>query len=240
MPGETPTAASTDTAARTGGALYLVLLGPPGTGKGTQAKRVAGKLGVLHIATGDLFREAVREGTELGTRAKAFMDKGELVPDEITIGMLLERIAQRDAEQGVLFDGFPRNLAQALALEEALAQKEKRIAGAVLITASDDEIVRRLSGRWSCPQCGAIYHEQSQPPAQPGVCDRCGSALAQRDDDKAEVVRERLARQRPPADLLDHYRRTGTLREVDGERDLDAVTGDLLGAISQLREGAPA
>lgn len=233
-------AASTGTAIRTGGPLYLVLLGPPGTGKGTQAERVARQLGVLHIATGDLFREAVRQGTELGRRAKTYMDKGDLVPDELTISMLLERIDQPDAEQGVLFDGFPRNLPQALALEAALAKKSKPIDGAVLISASDDEIVRRLSGRWSCPNCGAIYHEQSQPPARPGICDRCGSTLTQRDDDKAAVVRERLARQRPPADLLDFFRDQGKLRDVDGQQVPDAVTRDLLDAIAQLRPGAAA
>jgi len=210
---------------------YLVLLGPPGTGKGTQAKRLAQQLGLLHVATGDLFREAVRAGTELGRLAKSHMDRGELVPDDVTIRMLLERIEQPDAQKGVVFDGYPRNIAQALALEEALAKQDRRIDGAVLIEAADDEIVRRLSGRWSCPNCGAIYHEESQPPAQPGICDRCGGRLAQRDDDRPEVVRARLVRQRPPADLIDHYRSQGRLQEVNGEQAVAGVTRDLLAAL---------
>lgn len=237
MPGGSTTA-EIKTSARTGGPLYLVLLGPPGTGKGTQAKRVAEQLGLLHIATGDLFREAVRQDAELGRLARTYMDKGELVPDDVTIKMLLERIEHPDAERGVIFDGFPRNLAQAVALQHALSEKGKRIAGAVLISASEDEIVRRLSGRWSCSKCGAIYHEQSQPPAKAGVCDRCGSALSQRDDDRAAVVRERLERQRPPAELLDHYRADGRLREVNGQQAPDAVTTDLLAAIAQFEPKA--
>jgi len=213
--------------------VYLVLLGPPGTGKGTQAKRIAQRLGLVHIATGDMFREAAQQGSELGLRAKSYTDRGELVPDELTIAMLVERIQQPDAQRGVIFDGYPRTLQQATALDEALAQQGDAVAAALHVSASDDEIVRRLSGRWLCSGCGEIYHEQHRPPQRPEVCDRCGSALIQRDDDKPEVVRKRLARQRPPEELLAHYRRQGELVEVNGEQEADAVTRDLLAAIEQ-------
>lgn len=213
--------------------MYLVLLGPPGTGKGTQAKRIAQRLGLLHVASGDLLREAVQQGAELGRKAKEYMDRGELVPDELTIAMIEERIAQPDAQEGVIFDGFPRNVQQAQALDQALARHGKAADTAVLITASDDEIVRRLGGRWLCANCGEIYQETSRPPSKAGVCDRCGGALSQRDDDKPEVIRQRLERQRPPEAMLAHYRDQGKLLEVDGEREMDVVTEDLLAAIER-------
>ncbi len=214
--------------------MYLILLGPPGTGKGTQAKRIAERVGLVHIATGDMFREHVQRGTELGKQAKAYMDRGELVPDEVTIAMLVDRIQQPDAQQGALFDGYPRTLQQAKALDAALARAGKAVDAALHITASDDEIVRRLSGRWLCSRCGEIYHERERPPKKPGVCDQCGGELRQRDDDRPEVVRERLQRQRPPEELLAHYRDAGKLIPVDGEREVEAVTRDLLAAIEGL------
>lgn len=213
--------------------MYLVLLGPPGTGKGTQAKEIVERLGLVHIASGDMFREAVQQGTELGRQAKTYMDRGELVPDKVTIAMLVERIQQPDARRGVVFDGYPRTLQQARALDEALAGQGAAMTLALHVTASDDEIVRRLSGRWLCGSCGEIYHEVHRPPKQPRVCDRCGSALTQRDDDKPEVVRARLERQRPPQELLAHYRDQGKLVEVNGEQEVEAVTQDLLAAIEQ-------
>jgi adenylate kinase len=213
--------------------VYLVLLGPPGTGKGTQAKRIAQRLGLLHVASGDLLREAVQQGAELGRKAKEYMDRGELVPDELTIAMIEERIAQPDAQEGVIFDGFPRNVQQAQALDQALARHGKAADAAVLITASDDEIVRRLGGRWLCANCGEIYQETSRPPSKAGVCDRCGGALSQRDDDKPEVIRQRLERQRPPEAMLAHYRDQGKLLAIDGEREMDAVTEDLLAVIAR-------
>ncbi len=210
-----------------------MLLGPPGTGKGTQAKRVAQRLGVLHVASGDLLREAVQAGTELGGKAKEYMDRGALVPDDLTIAMIEERIARPDAQKGVIFDGFPRTVEQARALDQALARQGKTVDGAVLITASDDEIVRRLSGRWLCGNCGEIFQEASRPPRQPGVCDNCGGELTQRADDTPEVIRERLERQRPPAKLLARYRDQRKLLEVNGEREMDVVTEDLLAAIEK-------
>ena len=215
--------------------MNLILLGPPGTGKGTQAKLIADQLGVVHVATGDLFREAVKEGTELGKRAKEYMDRGDLVPDEVTIDMLLERIEKPDAQSGVIFDGFPRTLQQAEALDRALQGTGKPASAALHITAPDDEIVRRLSGRWLCPSadCGAIYHEQTQPPKAAGVCDKCGSELHQRDDDKPEVVRARLEKQRPPAEMLDYYRAQGKLIDINGAQEPEAVTRDLMEAIQR-------
>lgn len=214
--------------------MYLILLGPPGTGKGTQAKLITDRLGLVHVATGDMFREHVQQGSELGKQAKAYMDRGELVPDEVTIAMLIERIQQPDAQQGVLFDGYPRTLQQARALDDALAEQGKAIDAALHITASDSEIVRRLTGRWLCSNCGEIYHERERQPKQPGACDTCGSKLLQRDDDKPDVVQERIQRQRPPPELLAHFKDAGKLIPVDGEQPVETVTQNLLGAIENL------
>ena len=217
--------------------MNLILLGPPGTGKGTQAKLIAGQFIALHIASGDLFREAAKQGTELGVQAKEYMDRGDLVPDEVTISMLLARMEEPDAQGGVIFDGFPRTLQQAQALDEALAAKGTGVDTALHITAPDDEIVRRLSGRWLCPGCGAIYHEQTQPPTKDKTCDKCGSELHQRDDDKPEVVRARLEKQRPPAEMLDYYRDQGKLVDIDGARAPEEVTKELLAAIERAAAG---
>ena len=215
--------------------MYLILLGPPGTGKGTQAKRIAERLGLLHIATGDMFREAVQQNSELGRLAKSYMDRGELVPDEVTIAMLVKRIDQPDAREGAIFDGYPRTIEQARALDEALRGRGNAVDIALHITASDDVIVRRLSGRWLCDGCGEIYHEQHRPPKQEGKCDNCGGQLKQREDDRPEVVRERLRRQRPSEELLGHYRDRDELVDIDGEGDIDAVTRDLLAAIEKIK-----
>ena len=215
--------------------MYLILLGPPGTGKGTQAKRIAERLGLLHIATGDMFREEVQQDSELGKLAKSYMDRGELVPDEVTIAMLEERIDQPDAREGAIFDGYPRTIEQARALDQALRRRDKAVDIALHVTASDDVIVRRLSGRWLCDGCGEIYHEQHRPPKQEGRCDGCGGQLKQREDDKPEVVRERLRRQRPSEELLAHYRDRDELVDIDGEGDIDAVTRDLLAAIEKIK-----
>jgi adenylate kinase len=218
--------------------VYVILLGPPGTGKGTQAKLIAERLGLAHVSTGDMFREAVAQGTELGLQAKAYMDRGELVPDEVTIGMLDERVRQADAQRGVVFDGYPRTLQQAKALDAALERQGKSAGIALHITASDDELVRRLGGRWLCPSCGEIFQERSRPPRQTGVCDNCGGKLSQREDDKPEVVRQRLEKQRPPAGMLDYYRTQGKLVDVDGQQDIDTVTRELLEAVSRTTAAA--
>lgn len=211
--------------------MFIVLLGPPGAGKGTQAKRIAASTGLLHISTGDMFRENVKAQTELGKLADSYMSKGELVPDEVTIKMLLERITRPDAAEGAMFDGFPRNVAQAAALDAALAARNAAIDHALLISVADDELIARLSGRWICRQCGALYHERNDPPAKAGICDKCGGELYQRDDDSPAVVAQRLEHQKPPLDLIAHYRDAGVLTEIDGQRPLDDVTTALLEAI---------
>ena len=211
--------------------MYIVLLGPPGAGKGTQAQRIASATGLVHISTGDMFRENVKNETELGKLANEYMSKGDLVPDEVTIKMLLERISRDDAKAGAMFDGFPRNVVQAKALDDALAAQGARVDRAPLISVADDELVARLGGRWICRNCGKLYHERNDPPKEACKCDQCGGELYQRDDDKADVVRNRLEKQKPPAELIEHYRAAGVLREIDGERSLDEVTAALLEAI---------
>ncbi|HET7738703.1 MAG TPA: adenylate kinase [Tepidiformaceae bacterium] len=211
--------------------MFVVLLGPPGAGKGTQAQRITETTRLLHISTGDMFRENVKGETELGLLAKTFMDRGDLVPDEVTIKMLLERIGRPDAAEGAMFDGFPRNVVQAQALDEALASRGAKIDHALLISVRDEELIGRLGGRWICRQCGTLYHERNDPPKTPGVCDKCGGELYQRDDDRPEVVQSRLEKQKPPAALIDHYRSAGVLHEIDGEQSLDAVTAALLEAL---------
>lgn len=213
--------------------MNLILLGPPGTGKGTQAKLIADRLGALHVATGDLFRNAVKQGSELGARAKEYMDRGELVPDDVTIDMLFDRLDQPDAQSGVIFDGFPRTLQQAVALDKALTGKGKAVDAALHITVPDDEIVRRLSGRWLCPNCGAIYQKQTQPPARAQLCDNCGNELQQREDDRPEVVRARLEYQRPPKEMLEYYQGQNKLVGINGAHPPDDVTKDLLAAIEK-------
>jgi adenylate kinase len=214
--------------------LYLILLGLPGAGKGTQAVTICEEAALVHITTGELFRENIRQQTELGCKAQPFVEKGLLVPDELTVGMLLDRIARPDATQGFALDGFPRNLDQAKALDGALAREDKAIDKAIYIKVPTEELVRRLSGRWNCRQCGAVYHEQSMPPKRQGVCDRCGDELYQREDDRPDVVRTRLdvnLKQTEP--LLEHYRRDGKLVEVDGGGEVNEVKGRVLEAMGR-------
>lgn len=204
--------------------MYIVFLGVPGAGKGTQADIVAQKLNLVHIATGDLFRQAMEKGTRLGKKAKSYMQKGELVPDEITIGMVLERISAPDCKDGVIFDGFPRNLRQAEALDKALAQQGKAIDEAVHIHVPEKELIQRLSGRWTCRQCQAMYHATNSPPKVWGKCDKCGGDLYQRPDDTIETIKKRLQVYfAETAPLIDYYARAGKLIDVDGEGGVDEV-----------------
>lgn len=213
----------------------IILLGPPGAGKGTQAERITREFGVTHLATGDMFREEAAQGTELGREAKGYMDRGELVPDSVTIGMLLGRLFAPGLERGVMLDGFPRTLEQARALDAAVEERGGRIDRVLYIHVSDEEVLARLSGRWLCRSCGAVYHEKNSPPKNAGRCDKCKGELYQRDDDSLETAKRRLERQKPPAELLAHYRAQGKLTEIDGERAVEVVGDDLVEA---LRAGA--
>ena len=211
----------------------VVLLGAPGAGKGTQAQILSERLGLAHVATGDLFRAAVRDETPLGVTAKGYMDRGELVPDAVTIEMLLERLAKPDAEAGILLDGFPRNTAQAEVLDKALVDKGGRVDVAPYIEVPEADLVARLGGRWICRAGGHPYHELSKPPKKPGVCDVDGSELYQRDDDKPETVQARLRQQLGALDtVVDYYRGHGVLKVVDGRRNIDLVSADLLSVIA--------
>ncbi len=205
----------------------IVLLGPPGAGKGTQAALIAEGGAGAHIASGDLFRKHLGEGTELGALAKTYMDKGELVPDDVTIRMVLERMEEPDARDGYVLDGFPRTLEQAKALDEALG-RERGITAALLIEVETEELVRRLAGRWTCRKCQAPYHEASSPPCGAASWDTCVGELYQRDDDKPEVVRARLETyERQTAPLVGYYETQGKLARVNGQQSVEQVTSDL-------------
>jgi len=213
----------------------VILFGPPGAGKGTQAAILAEKTGLVHITTGELFREAIRKETELGRQAKPYYDRGDLVPDALTIGMLLERLAEEDAVHGCLLDGFPRTLEQATALDDALIGQGQAIDKVLCIQVPEDELLGRLAGRWTCRGCGDVYHRQSRWPKVEGRCDRCGGELYQRDDDQPEAVRRRLeVYSRQTAPLIDYYRGQGKLVEVDGYRSVDEVSGELQAALKEL------
>ena len=215
----------------------VVLLGAPGAGKGTQAELLAERLGIPHVSTGDLFRTAVRDGSPIGLEARRYMERGQLVPDDITIQMLLDRLNDPDAADGVLLDGFPRNRLQAEALAAALAERGSRVDRAVNIEVPTPELLRRLSGRWVCRDAGHVYNEHTNPPKVPGVCDLDGSPLIQREDDKLETVRARLDQQLASLrQVADFYDAAGLLRVVDGLQEIERVTDDLLVAIT---DGGP-
>ena len=204
--------------------MYIIFLGAPGAGKGTQAANAARELGLVHIASGDLFRQALEEGTELGLKAKSYMEKGVLVPDQITIGMVLERISAPDCQAGAILDGFPRNLEQAQALDEALSREGKAIDKVIYIKVPEEELLKRLSGRWICRNCQTPYHATNSPPKVRGKCDECGGELYQRLDDTEESIRKRLeVYSDETAPLIDYYTQRGKLVEIDGEGDVDVV-----------------
>lgn len=214
---------------------YIILLGAPGAGKGTQAKILREQVGLTHISSGDLFRENISKQTPLGLRAKSFMDKGELVPDDVTVRMVMDRIAQPDCARGVVFDGFPRTEAQAKALDAALAKQGKKVNGAVHVSVRDEVLIERLSARWVCPDDGAVYNMLSNPPKIAGRCDNDGSALEQRNDDKPETVRHRLEVYRTQTKpLIEYYCAAGLLRDVDGERSIDEVQADVVRIVREL------
>lgn len=214
----------------------IVFLGPPGVGKGTQAVRIAAALSVPHVATGDLFRENVRNDTPVGREARAFMERGELVPDRIVVEMVRERLGRPDCARGFLLDGYPRSVPQADALDQDLAARGARLDVVFYMTAPEDLIVERLSGRRVCPACNRVYHVTNIPPAREGVCDACGEALAQRADDRPETVRKRLAVYRAQTqDLVARYRAAGLLVPVDGAKPIEALSQEILSLLAARR-----
>lgn len=220
--------------------LLLLLVGAAGAGKGTQAAELSRELGLVHLASGNLFRGALAAGTPLGERARGYMERGELVPDDVTIGMFMDELARPEAAAGAVLDGFPRTLAQAEALDRVLAEAGERIRRVAYIEVPTAELVRRLAGRWVCPECGTPYHADDDPPKVAGRCDRDGAVLVQRDDDRPEVVVARLAKQVPPMlEVVDHYDRAGIVDRIDGRQPIQAVTRDILASV-QAAGGARA
>ncbi|WP_202319609.1 adenylate kinase [Archaeoglobus neptunius] len=216
--------------------MNLIFLGAPGAGKGTQAKRVSEKYGIPQISTGDMLREAVANGTELGMKAKEYMDKGELVPDEVVIGIVKERLQQPDCNKGFILDGFPRTLAQAEALDEMLKELNKKIDAVINIAVPEEEVVRRIVYRRTCRKCGAVYHLIYAPPKEDNKCDKCGGELYQRDDDKEETVRERYRVYRENTEpLVEYYRKKGVLYDIDGTKDIDGVWQEIESVLEKIK-----
>jgi adenylate kinase len=216
--------------------LNLVLLGPPGSGKGTQGERLQEDLRLPYYATGDILRAAVRDGTPLGRMAKEYMDRGDLVPDEVIVGVIAERIDSIEALDGFILDGFPRTIPQAEALDAKLAELSRAVTAVVLIDVSDDEVVRRLGGRRTCEQNGHVFHVEFNPPKQDGVCDLDGSALVTRDDDKPEVIRHRLEQYHAKTEpLIDYYDQRSVLRRLDGAAPPDAVAEEVRRTLATMR-----
>lgn len=216
--------------------MNLVLMGLPGAGKGTQAEKIVEKYGVPHISTGDMFRAAMKDETELGLKAKSFMDKGELVPDEVTIGIVNERLAKADCENGFLLDGFPRTVAQAEALEEILAGLGRKIDYVINVEVDQSILMGRLTGRRICKTCGATYHLEFNPPSQEDTCDRCGGELYQRADDNAETVQNRLdVNIKQTAPLLAFYSEKGYLKNINGQQDINDVFENIDELLTGLR-----
>jgi len=212
----------------------IVMLGAPGAGKGTQAKMIADKYKVPHISTGDIFRTNISEGTKLGIEAASYMDRGMLVPDELTVRILLDRVAKEDCKDGYVLDGFPRTIPQAKVLDEELAKLNDAVDYAINVEVPDENIIRRMSGRRACPACGATYHIAHIPPKAEGICDRCGEALVLRDDDKPETVKKRLRvyhEQTQP--LIDYYKEKGILKSVDGTIDMQDVFAAIEGFLGE-------
>lgn len=213
--------------------MNIILLGSPGAGKGTQAATLEETTGMKHIASGEMFRRAVREGTPLGKAAQAYLDEGELVPDDVVIGMVLERVSEPDCANGVIFDGFPRTPEQARALEDALKQHNDCISAVLLLTVPKEALIQRVIGRWTCRNCQAVYNQYYLAPREPGICDHCNGELYQRSDDNIETINHRLdvyTAQTMP--LVAHYRQLGILHEIDGQGEVDEITARMVQAMS--------
>lgn len=215
--------------------MNIILMGLPGAGKGTQASEIVKKYTIPHISTGDMFRKAIKEETDLGKEAKSYMDRGELVPDEVTIGIVRERLAEEDAKKGFLLDGFPRTVEQADALNEILSDLDRKVDAVINIEVAEEELMNRLTGRRICEVCGTTYHLVFNPPKVEGVCDLDGGKLYQREDDNPETVANRLSvnvKQTKP--LLDFYENQGVLKNIDGSRQIDNVTEDVIQILESL------
>jgi adenylate kinase len=212
--------------------VYIILLGAPGAGKGTQAVMLAEKMKLVQVASGDLFRKALQQETDLGKKAKVYMEKGQLVPDEITIQMVLERLNAPDCKNGAILDGFPRNIKQAKALDKAMTKLSRAIDKVTYIKVSEGELLKRLGGRWICRKCQAPYHEVDSPPKVAGKCDRCGGELYQRADDNAETVKKRLKVYfEETSPLIDHYKKAGKLVEINGEGSAEEINRRIIAAL---------
>ena len=204
--------------------MKIIMLGAPGAGKGTQAKKIAAKYAIPHISTGDIFRANIKNNTELGQKAKTYMDKGELVPDELVVDLIMDRFKEADCANGYVLDGFPRTIPQAEALDKALSANGESVDYAINVEVPDENIINRMSGRRSCKDCGAIFHVQYNPPKKENCCDVCGGELILRDDDKAETVKKRLdVYHEQTAPLIAHYKEAGSLHEIDGTQDIKVV-----------------
>lgn len=217
--------------------MYILLMGPPGAGKGTQAEKLIREYGIPQISTGDMFRAAVKSGTALGKEAKSYMDKGALVPDSVTVGIVKERLAQDDCKKGWILDGFPRTTAQASALDAILHDLGIQLTAVLDFNVSRDDLVKRVSGRLVCRQCGASFHKEFRPPKQEGVCDNCGGELYQRADDNEVTVRERLAvYDTSTKPLIDYYKVSGRYYEINGDQSMDKVFADVQAALKKASE----
>ncbi len=215
--------------------MNLILLGPPGSGKGTQAKLIVEKYGIPQISTGDMLREAVAKGTELGKEAKKYMDAGQLVPDEVVIGIVKERLQQPDCEKGFILDGFPRTIAQAEALDKILEEMGKKIDAVINIQVPEEEVVKRIVYRRTCKNCGAVYHLIYNPPKEDNKCDKCGGELYQRDDDKEETVRKRYKVYKEQTEpLVEYYAKKGILYNIDGTKSIEEVFAEIDSILQKL------
>lgn len=214
--------------------MQIIMLGAPGAGKGTQAKRLAAKYDIPHISTGDIFRANIKNGTELGKKAKTFMDQGLLVPDELVVDLVADRLKEDDCKKGYILDGFPRTIPQAEALDEALAKSGNSISFAIDIDVPDENIIRRMSGRRACLNCGATYHVATIPPVKEGICDTCGSELVLREDDKPETVQKRLkVYHEQTSPLIDYYKKKGSLISIDGTKDMEVVFNQIVETVEK-------
>lgn len=217
--------------------MYILLMGPPGAGKGTQAERLIREYGIPQISTGDIFRAAVKSGTPLGKEAKSYMDKGALVPDSVTVGIVKERLAQEDCKDGWILDGFPRTTAQAASLDSILHEMGISLTAVLGINANREDLVKRVSGRLVCRKCSASFHRDFRPPKQQGVCDNCGGELYQRADDNEKTIRSRLAvydEQTKP--LIDYYKMSGCYVDIDGDQSMDEVFSDIKGSLAKAKK----